>query len=524
MPLALRLAGSALAERRDLAVSAYRQRLEGAQERLSLVEASLSLSYDLLAETLQRQWAQLAVFPADFDRAGAAAVWELDEEEAGRALGELLRYSLLDWQVERYRLHDLARLFAAARLAPADEAAARLRHAAHYEAVAYTTKELYLQGGAALLQGLALFDREWANIQAGQAWAAAHTATDPAAAALCNTYPDAGTYCLLLRLHPRQQIAWREAALAAARQLKHRGAEGAHLGNLGLAFADLGEYRRAIEFYEQALVIDREIGDRRGEGAALGNLGNAYADLGETRRAIEYYEQQLGITREIGDRRGEGNALGNLGNAYADLGETRRAIEFYEQRLVIAREIGDRRGEGNALGNLGLAYADLGETRRAIEFYEQRLVIAREIGDRRGEGADLGNLGNAYADLGETRRAIEFYEQYLAIAREIGDRRGEGNALGNLGIAYKNLGEARRAIEFYEQRLAIAREIGDRRGEGIALWNMALAHDKLGERPQAIACAQAALVIMEQIEDPNAAKVRAQLEAWQGGEATDRSG
>ena len=37
------------------------------------------------------------------------------------------------------------------------------------------------------------------------------------------------------------------------------------LGNLGLAYADLGESRKAIENYEQALKIDREIGDRRGE-------------------------------------------------------------------------------------------------------------------------------------------------------------------------------------------------------------------------------------------------------------------
>ena len=33
-----------------------------------------------------------------------------------------------------------------------------------------------------------------------------------------------------------------------------------------MAYADLGELRRAIEFYEQGLVIEREIGDRRGEG------------------------------------------------------------------------------------------------------------------------------------------------------------------------------------------------------------------------------------------------------------------
>jgi hypothetical protein len=143
------------------------------------------------------------------------------------------------------------------------------------------------------------------------------------------------------------------------------------------------------------------------DGNALGNLGSAYADLGETRRAIEFYEQQLVIACEIGNRRGEGNALDNLGSAYYSLGDARRAIEFYEQQLVVTREIGDRRGEGNALGNLGNAYLSLGDARKAIEFYEQVLVIARDAkhGDRRGEGTVLGNLGLAYAALGDARRA-----------------------------------------------------------------------------------------------------------------------
>ena len=39
--------------------------------------------------------------------------------------------------------------------------------------------------------------------------------------------------------------------------------------------------------------IAREIGDRRGEGNALGNLGIAYADLGQVERAIGFYEQDL---------------------------------------------------------------------------------------------------------------------------------------------------------------------------------------------------------------------------------------
>ena len=81
-----------------------------------------------------------------------------------------------------------------------------------------------------------------------------------------------------------------------------------------------------------------KIVDRRGEGNALGNLGLAYSDLGEYQKAIEYYEQALEIAREIGDKQGEGNALCNLGVAYDFLGEYQKAIKYHTQYLEIARK------------------------------------------------------------------------------------------------------------------------------------------------------------------------------------------
>ena len=121
-----------------------------------------------------------------------------------------------------------------------------------------------------------------------------------------------------------------------------------------MAYAALGEVRRAIEHYEQALVISREIGDRRGEGNQSGQPGQCVCGLG--RGAAGHRVPRAGLGDQPGDRRPprRGAHLGNLGKAYAALGEVRRAIEYYEQALVISREIGDRRGEGNDLGNLGM--------------------------------------------------------------------------------------------------------------------------------------------------------------------------
>jgi tetratricopeptide (TPR) repeat protein len=317
--------------------------------KLGLIEASLRLSYDLLSEELAGRWRTLSVFPATFDAPAAAAVWGLEPEPADAALGELVRRSLVDGDDGRYRLHDLARFFAGSRCSEEERNGVQRRHAEHYRGVLAQADGLYLQGGPALLCGLRLVDLEWANIRAGQAWAADHAADDQASAELVWRYPHAAIHCIVLRLRPTERIGWLETALQAARQLGRRNWEEAALGNLGSAYEDLSETRRAIALYEQSLAIAREIGDRLGEGRAKGHLGVAYADLGETHHAIDFHEQYLTIAREVGDRLGEAIVCWNLGLALEKLGELGRAVAMMEACVDFEREIGHPDAEKHAV-------------------------------------------------------------------------------------------------------------------------------------------------------------------------------
>jgi tetratricopeptide (TPR) repeat protein len=424
LPLALRNAASALAEKKNLNVADYVERLKDARKRLDLVEASFSLSYELLTPELQRLWSLLSVFPADFDLAGAAAVWDMEPDSAEEALGELVKWSLVDFlssasgEGGRYHLHDLSRVFAASRLGADAREPAQQRHAEHYQELLRKANELFLRGGDHLSNGLILFDADWTNIQIGQKWAKINAFKSLEIAEICSNFAGTGNV-LNLRLHPLRNIEWLEAALVAARKTKNQNAEGVHLGNLGLAYYALGQPVKAIEYHDHALKISREIGNRRGEGSDLGNLGLAYADLGDARKAIEYYDQAMKISREIGNRRGEGADLGNLGLAYYALGQPVKAIEYYEQAMKISREIGDRRGEGIRLGNLGLAYSDLGQTDKAIEYHDQALKISREIGDRQGEGAWLFNMSLSLDKLNQSGKAIELAKSALEIFKQI---------------------------------------------------------------------------------------------------------
>ncbi len=134
--------------------------------------------------------------------------------------------------------------------------------------------QLYAGGGAGVAEGLKEFDRERFNIQKGFEWAAAPGAdAGSGAAALCSSYASGGAHLLSLREHPRERLRWFTKALDAARRAGDREAEVSHLENIGVAYGNMGDPRRSIEYHEQQLSFAREIGSRFAESNALGHLG-----------------------------------------------------------------------------------------------------------------------------------------------------------------------------------------------------------------------------------------------------------
>jgi tetratricopeptide (TPR) repeat protein len=118
LPLALRVSASTLAEHGDLSPHSYVQQLTDTQQRLGLIDASLSLSFAFLRHELQQQWCLLALFPSMFDAEAAATVLELAPSLTQDVLSTLVRHSVIGWTsvTARYHLHDLARVFALSRL------------------------------------------------------------------------------------------------------------------------------------------------------------------------------------------------------------------------------------------------------------------------------------------------------------------------------------------------------------------------------------------------------------------------
>ncbi|MEO0537013.1 MAG: tetratricopeptide repeat protein [Cyanobacteria bacterium P01_A01_bin.123] len=113
-----------------------------------------------------------------------------------------------------------------------------------------------------------------------------------------------------------------------------------------------GQFQAALESCQAQLEHYQTNGDRRRESYTLGNLGLAYAGLGQPAQADEFYQQSLGLARQINDRRTEAIVLNNQGRAAHDRGQYEQANTLYQQALSIARDIGERALEEQILLNL----------------------------------------------------------------------------------------------------------------------------------------------------------------------------
>ena len=82
-----------------------------------------------------------------------------------------------------------------------------------------------------------------------------------------------------------------------------------------------------------------ERGDRQTEGNALGNLGLAWLNLGEAQKGASFMKRGLEIFHEIGDQSAVGTMLGNLGLVWSNLGELDKAISYFEQQRELDLQV-----------------------------------------------------------------------------------------------------------------------------------------------------------------------------------------
>ncbi len=385
LPLAVRIAGQRLLSRPHerlgklvarLATEA--RRLDGLQAGSLGVRAAFALSYRQLpprSQTLLRRAALAA--GADFSPETGALLAGLTCDEAAVCADELTDAGLLqsDPAGERYRFHDLLRLYAAERIDAEDGPDVRdaaLDRTAHWMLRRATAAALHFD-----------VDHEQTASQGDP---------DPATAPVGR----------------ERARAWLEAERAEwLAALRRAHGTGRHRQVLDTAqamhwFSDLNQHwEQWVEVFRQSADSARALGSRQEEAVHLNYLAWAYnLCVHDPRAALTAADSALAAARECGDGLQQGWALGYGAGALHRLGRTEEAQErLRDSARCLASEESPhgRLAELTILNSLGTLLRQAGRAAEALEIHRRSERICR---------------------AGIPGRTVEVVELYHAVARQ----------------------------------------------------------------------------------------------------------
>ena len=291
-----------------------------------------------------------------------------------------------------------------------------------------------------------------------------------------------------------------EEGLNLAQQGKDNQGLASCLLNLGVVYANQGDYEKAAGYFLKSLKIKQGIGDKHGTSSCLTNLGNVYYGQGDYGKAADFYLNALKIREEIGDKKGISACLMNLGIVSKEQGDYGKAADYYLKSLKIYEEHGDKYGVGNCLNNLGGVYFNQEDYGKAEDCYLKSLKIREEIGDEYGVSSCLGNLGVIYKAQENYGKASEYLLKSLKINEELGDKNSIAVRLNNLGGVYHDSQlDYGKAADYYLKSLKIREEIGDKNGIAECWLNLSRVYLKTGRVTEARTLARKGLTLATEI-------------------------
>ncbi|MFD5051458.1 tetratricopeptide repeat protein [Streptomyces tendae] len=455
LPLALRIAGSSLGPRSPRALATDL----GAYGPVEPVERALWLRYTDLSEPARRLLRRLALAGrTSLGAAAAAALLATDEAEATRQLTALSRAGLIDHvRGSRYRLHDVVRVFARARLAdeeePAERTAAQERLIANYAELADSVLRL-VDGNMSTRSnqfgqyGFTSVDEalRWLDDESSFITAALRHAEGVDQGAVLNLLGALCDYCLLrgdlYRLGEISELAQSVDQGLLVRSVQWR---------TGIAARQLGDLDKARTTLASVVDLYRDAHHDAGAARALCSLGITLHHQGNLTDAAAKLQEALdlqAVPELATDRAWTLHALAAVQRDRARLAE---ALELLTESLVLHRAGESVHGQAWAHFQLGQLHLRMGDVPGAETDLRAALDLYGRTQDARGEAWALTQLARARLVDGDVSAAVDGLRQAETRHRENADARGKAWSIYYLGQALEETGALDQSVRALER-------------------------------------------------------------------------
>jgi tetratricopeptide (TPR) repeat protein/transcriptional regulator with XRE-family HTH domain len=450
LPLALRLIGNWLASHGDTSAGRFVRRLSAEERRLEAltagdtgISAVFTSSYVQLSDEAQQLFRRLALVPAgDTGPEMAAVLVGTPLEQAERALDELVEHGLLQSPfTDRYRLHDLLRLFARARLdeaeSPADTAATRDRVESWLLSTATVAGRWFEPAFGSLppdwddqvpMQTVALAQR-WIETEADNWLAALRTAAAGRRFAAVVAVAEAMHWFSDRWAHWGHWTEVFGLASAAAEELGDARATATQLNYLSWALSVCdGDSGAAVTTAQRAYAVAESAGDVGQQGWALCYQAWAYFAEGDAEAVFAAARRALPLLRRAGDSDGLSQALFWIARGHEELGRTDDALRVYRQRLALVADPvngpSPSVADSTALStraSIGRLYIGKGEWDAAVQVLLPVVALADTVAIPAMQALALAGLGTALCETGRCGEGLEHLRAAEALYRRLGN-------------------------------------------------------------------------------------------------------
>ncbi|MFE1556324.1 tetratricopeptide repeat protein [Streptomyces sp. NPDC058734] len=546
LPLALSVAAAVLAGDPGLRAAELARQLADARTRLEAlsprdragiptgVRAAFGLSYARLPAEQARLLRLLTALPGPdcalrtiaFALRGADVRrdWKAEGAAVRALLAALARAGLVAEQPtgsDRWRMHDLVRLYAAERAeenAGEDNREEIVDRALQVYSVMLHGAHGHLLPKKAgpearwfpdLRTALWWLDEERANlVQVVPSYAALGRAEDAIgfSVALC-------AYLFRRRLFEDLIVTCRIAA-EEARRIGDEVSERIFTGEVGTALAETSRLEEANVLHEQLLASYGEEDNGIGKAMTLANLACVSRARGELEEALAAGEQALSLFRALDARGEEGEALAVVGVVLAEQGRTEEGVAMLEQAVAVLEEHGDPLRTARATAHLAGALQEAGRPGEAISEYQKALLVFASMGDWHQQSTVALHLGMLLSWQGRSPEALMVLGEGASAAERAGERDKEGFMRVRVGDGLLSLSAVADAVEEFEAALRLREHATDSGWPAEALHGLGLAYGRQGDFVRSAAAhLEAAALFREAGWETSAARAQKAYEA-----------
>ncbi|WP_170185320.1 ATP-binding protein [Saccharothrix texasensis] len=445
LPLALSvLIGRVSASQPGLPLKIFAAELRDATTRLGALDdgepraslsAVLSWSYRGLDGEQARLFDLLGLTPSgDISLSAAANLANLSDSSAKALLRSLERASLIQQHMsERYRMHDLLRLYAAERAfgkhTEGDRKAAMRRLVDYYLHTAHVGDRILhphrasveLDQRAPGCHSIDLLDQSsawtWFDAEHSCLLAVQRMALDQRwyAAVWQLAWVSDTFYTRRGRLYDHL-VVW-QVALDAVSRIDDGAIQATVHRLFGRACARAGRHTVAMSHLQRALVSAEAAGDRLGQAHTHHALAWLLEQAGDDTHALEHATLALPHYRAINDPAWEARALGLLGWYQARLKHNDQAYATLRNALSLSRHHGYMLGEAESLDSLGYLAHNTSKHAQAFRYYQHALRLYRTLEHTYDEADILDRLAETLYALDQYDQARQTWTQALELYR-----------------------------------------------------------------------------------------------------------